>query len=120
MVQNDEIEKVLNIFSDFIEQSQTFDILKSKYGYVILLADSCKKKVYDIRNCSTAEELCDFLFEWLTMDYLYKKNFESMWIPEESELEFLEDIKKYLDQIPEYRYLLAPYLETKATALVRG
>ena len=113
MEQTVEIEKVINVFSDYIKSSQTFDLVKSKYGYVILIPANCNNTCFDIRICSTATGLCEFLLEWLTMEYAYENGDELLLISKEREKEFLEHMRIYLKHIPEYWYLLDQYLESK-------
>ena len=106
-----EIEKVIAVFSDYVHDSKQLDLIYSeKFGY-ILLYDACAE--VDRQDLipiviDEAGELCNHIITEIVNDILREKHVMHDLCdatPEEKNL-IADALEKYLEKIPEYRYLI--------------
>lgn len=104
--QKQEMEKILEVFQDYLKESPYADIVWSdKLGY-IWLCISLKKRTIEMEPeaIDDPEELCEILFKEVAQDVLeLTKNEHSI---EESDLLEQAEIRKrlsvYLQKLPQY------------------
>lgn len=106
-VKVEEIEHVLNVFSEYIQNHQELDIAYTwKEGYHILDGDT-----YSFLPIVTGEDMCKRLLDYLESDFRYENDidFEEEDLPSYLWPEYIQYVQTYLNQLPEYRHLLNPY-----------
>jgi len=113
MTEKEKIEKVCHVFDCYIKQHKNLDLVKSKYGYLVLFANENTRAISDASIYTTAEEICSVILDCMTQDFLYEKNLEGLLIPKEYISEFFDCIRKYLSQLPEYTYLIERCIEVE-------
>ena len=111
MTEHEKIKKILDVFSVYIAHQQTFDVVESKYGCLVLLPMNHENTVFDIKKYTTAEALCDRMFDMLVQEYLCERGIYLLVVPQEYITDFMENIKIYLTKLPEYAYLLDHYMQ---------
>ena len=103
-----EIERVINVFHDYIEQATFLDILwTDKAGYVFLYIDGIDVLAVDSTYIESAEMLFSRPISEIESDVLVSTGNEHTM----AEADYLEKremqrrFKPYLEQFPEYRHL---------------
>ena len=103
-----EIERVINVFRDYIKDSTYLDLVWSdKIGYIYLIIDGLDRPHAEGRYVKSAEHLASVLLGDIETDvFLSTGNEHSL---EDADYRELAEIdrrqKPFLDQLPEYRYL---------------
>ena len=103
-----EIEKVYNVFADYIRDSQNLEWFWSeKLGYILLQISVKRRYIAESQVVVDAGELCKFLFDEIATDVLeWTKNEHASYNADPLERAEIERRwKPYADQLPEYRYL---------------
>lgn len=109
--QLDAIEKVKAVFSDYIKNSRTLDLIWSdKLGYILItgLTKDMSDFVMQPEVIDTAEWLCDQLLYEIACDVLESRGHcHDIYIstPLEKQL-ILEAYQPYMSQLPEYSDML--------------
>ena len=70
-VVNEEIERILNVFDDYLANETGIDIQLTKYGYLCIMPVNKKEKDFTVYKLRNAEAVCNQLFEFMVVDYLY-------------------------------------------------
>lgn len=108
--QNQEIEKVIEVFHDYIQNTGNFDVLWSdKLGYVYLNGiledrdDVCMAPMV-LRD---GETLCDEIIYHIACDVMESKGkSQDLYSCTEKEKEEIRKaLSPYMDRLPEYQYL---------------
>lgn len=102
-----EIEHVLDVFSEYIYNDRELDIMYTwKSGYFILDGDT-----YSLFPIKTGEEMCRRLLNCLESDFRYENDidFEKEELPSCFWPYYIQSVRTYMNQLPEYHYLLIPY-----------
>lgn len=109
--QNKEIEKVMNVFADYIQTTSYFDVVWSdKLGYVLL--DGISKDKDDL--CLTPEVLRDgaalydkavYNIACDVMESLGKSS-DLEFCSEMDQAEIRKVLQPYMEKLPEYNYLV--------------
>ena len=108
--QLDGIEKVKAVFSDYIKNSRTLDLIWSdKLGYILItgLTKDMSDFVMQPEVIDTAERLCDQLLYEIACDVLeFRGHCHDIYIstPLEKQL-ILEAYQPYLRQLPAYSHM---------------
>ena len=105
---NEEIEKVVNVFQDYIMTSPYIEWLWSdKLGYILMQISIKKQDIGESRIISDADMLCWILLNEMAEDTIQAGGSEHAVF--EAEPEELKKKKKtlqpYMNQLPEYTYL---------------
>lgn len=109
--QLDAIEKVKSVFSDYLRNSRTLDLIWSdKLGYILItgITKDMNDFVMQPEVIYTSEQLCDQLLYEIACDVLETKGHcHDIYIstPLEKQL-ILEAYQPYMDQLPEYSHML--------------
>ena len=111
-----ELNRVIEVFADYIHASKQLDLIYSeKFGY-ILLNDVCTEE--DDQDLipiliDDAEELCDHLILEKANEILRGKHvMRDLWDTTSRERELIADaLEEYMIKIPEYRYLVSKQFE---------
>ncbi len=105
-----ELERVLEVFQNYIEGSELLDVVYSKkFGYVLLglpAADSIDDS--DVTRLEDPETLVKEIYQNLAYDFMEQEGHSEDYT-EATNLEkraMREWMKEYTDQLPEYNYLL--------------
>ncbi len=105
------IEKVKSVFSDYIRNSRTLDLIWSdKLGYILItgITKDMHNFIMQPEVIYTAERLCDQLLYEIACDVLEAKGHcHDIYIstPLEKQL-ILEAYQPYMSQLPEYKHML--------------
>ena len=112
------IERVMSVFSDYIETTPYFDIVWSdKVGYIYISIENCRGTVGDM-DCivlDEPEELLDKLLNEMAVDIM-EEGGHTLSPVEASALERAEverRLNAYLDQLPEYKERIKRVFEHK-------
>lgn len=103
-----EIERVINVFRDYLAQSTYLDLVWSdKIGYVYLIIDGLDAPHTEGRYVKSAEHLASVLLGDIEADvFLATGNEHSLETADQLELAEIDRRQKpFLDQLPEYRHL---------------
>ena len=103
-----EIERVINVFHDYIEQATFLDILwTDKAGYVYLYIDGRTTPIVDSTYIESAEMLFSRLIGEIESDVLVSTGNDHSIMDADylEKREMQRRFKPYLDQFPEYRHL---------------
>ena len=117
--QLDAIEKVKAVFSDYIKNSRTLDLIWSdKLGYILItgLTKDMSDFVMQHEVIDTAERLCDQLLYEIACDVLESRGHcHDIYIstPLEKQL-ILEAYQPYMCQLPEYSHMLEMHFTNPA------
>lgn len=103
---DNDIEKVLHVFDDYLTEEPNLDIQLTKYGYLAIMQTNKKENIYQINQKTQHTFLTLYLILWLKI--IYMKNKQKG--PRELFPEFYKRIQKYIEQLPEYEVLLNAYI----------
>ena len=116
--QNKEIKKIIEVFSKYIKDTPYFDVLWSdKVGYIFL--DGISRNNDDIGLEPTVlrdgETLCDRIFYNLACDVLEERGklHDLCQCNKEAQEAVKERLSIYLQQLPEYAYLVEKLFKGK-------
>ena len=105
-----ELERVLEVFQNYIERSKLLDVVYSKkFGYILIglpAADTIDDA--DVTQLENAETLVKEIYQNLAYDFMEQEGHSEDYT-EATSLEkraMREWMKEYTDQLPEYNYLV--------------
>lgn len=116
--QNKEIKKVMEVFSEYIKHVPYFDVLWSdKVGYIFLDGISRNKDEIGVAPLvlRDGEALCNEIFYNLACDILEERGklHDLCQCNKEEQEAVKEKLSIYLQQLPEYAYLVEKLFEKK-------
>ena len=106
--QKEKLEKVIEVFQDYVRESSYAEIVWSdKIGYVYLCIDQVRRQVVTTLELDCAETLCDRLFYEVAQDVLdlTGNDHTSKDADPLEKAEITRRLETYLKQLPEYRYI---------------
>lgn len=111
---NAEIEKVYEVFEDYIKASPYIDWLWSdKLGYILMEISLEYREIMESRIITDAENLCLIMFHEIADDVLEMTQNDH--IPQEADplekAEIKKRLKPYIDRLPQYTYLCEKLFE---------
>ena len=100
----EQIEMILDVFSDYLKQHSNIDILFSeKFGYIYIALWSAADIVsYDAISIESAEHLCEILMDVMVYDYMAKTG-QLCVNREEAKTLYHNGIAPYVVQLLEYQ-----------------
>ncbi|MFR8901515.1 hypothetical protein [Hominenteromicrobium sp.] len=108
-----EFERILEVFRDYLEQSPQFDVVPSKVGYIMIPIDdgemSCVITAEELETPANLCELCFFEMAEDIRDELVASSPPLYACSEEIKQEILARIAPYMEKLPEYQYLVEEF-----------
>lgn len=108
------IEKVRGVFEGYIQASPYMELLWSdKLGYVLMLIDSKTSEIVENRVVTDAESLCRYLIGEIAQKALeiMGKDHDACELSPREHDEIRKELKPYMEQLPEYGYLLRKHFK---------
>jgi len=107
-----EIEKVISVFQDYIGNSPYIEWLWSpKLGYILMQISMEKQDIGECRIVTDAHRLCRILLYEVAENVLQRNSEHTVFEADPSEQAEIETcLRPYIDQLPEYEYLLREML----------
>lgn len=105
---NEEIEKVVDVFQNYIKTSPYIEWLWSdKLGYILMQISVEKQDIWESRIISDAGRLCWILLNEIAEDTMQTGGSEHAVseADEKEKAEIKKQLKSYVEQLPEYTYL---------------
>ena len=111
-----ELNRVIEVFADYMHDSKQLDLIYSeKFGYILLYNVCTGSDDQDLIPIliDDAEELCDRLILEKVNEILRGKHvMRDLWDTTSQERELIADaLEEYMIKIPEYRYLVSKQFE---------
>ena len=84
------LEKILNVFADYLAEDQTLEVMELKHGYYVVSWQSLTQH-YEFSNfCPTLDELANVLTSYYAQNLKYK-NYEQEMISDDEKMQrFME------------------------------
>ena len=99
-----QIEKVLSVFSEYIDSVPEIDIAYTRKGRYLYLLDGAEDQ-----EIESDEWLCNRLMSEIEFDVQRELQLDGESIPKEQLPILYARMQQYLDKLPEYQYLLENY-----------
>lgn len=108
-----QIEKMCEVFQEYLAEEECIEIVYTeKMGYLhIAKWMNHGEAVYEVKPVNSASQLCQFLLEDITYNYLEKEDLLCIEIPIEEEHALYQRLQRYFTDYPEYQFILTDELE---------
>lgn len=105
--QIEQIERILNVFSEYLQQQKSVEFIKSKkFGYLCVSSWEVGGDFsYDTLSLESVDQLCEILADVVVCDMLALME-ENCLNEEDSREIYYNAFQKYVLQLPEYRDVL--------------
>lgn len=105
---NEAIEKVGRVFSDYIKNSASMELLWSeKLGYILMLIHRETSEIMESQVLTDAESFCRYMLGEVAQDVLKHmgKDHDAYELTETERTEIRKQLRPYMEQLSEYGYL---------------
>lgn len=104
VVEKDKIETVIEAFADYIDSISQLDFALTRKGRYL-----CLQKGLEEEEIESGEWLCAKLLRELELDLLFELRLDNEKLPAEYLPVLRARMQPYMDNLPEYQYLLEQY-----------